>query len=255
MSAGGKGPGGKRPEVPIYTLDDFPFWVPQTWECIGVTGMRRRGKSALIKAWVKYLMAELRENWPGWGIVVFDLHDEHTVLGEEREDCQLGHLPQRRTVDELLEELPENPRVLYRDDLALGLVAGHPDMTRKEVAASYRRVLPELRKRKKLIVIFEELGFHGAEMEEDLHTVAACWGKESLIPIFCGQTVMDTPESVRNQWSRLITAQQTKRSALLFIKQQAGGAVAASILQLERKHYVSADLDAGAPELLEMLLQ
>jgi len=243
----------RSPDVRVYTLEDFPFWVPQTWECIGVAGMKRRGKSALLKRWCRFLMRELKRAYPGWGIVVCDAHDEYSVLGLERDDCQLGPLPQRRTMADLVVDAEEDPEVLHRPDLALAVAPDSLDMDRTQMAAGYRSVMHLLRKRGRVIVIFEELGFWGEHAEESLHTVAACWGKDGVVPVYCGQAVTDTPASVRRQWSCLVSAQQVKRSDLDFIKGQAGGRIAAAIAQLEPKQYVRADLNEPAPEVLASL--
>jgi hypothetical protein len=243
--------------VEVLTLENFPFWVPTNAESIGVAGMKRKGKSALLKRWCAFLMEELPKQLPGWGVVAFDIHDEYSVLGHERDDCQLGPLPQRCVVEEFLGLLEEDPeaRVLFRRNLFLSLVTEDSGLDSAEVARQVRSALPHIRRRGKVICIFDEVGYYGHHIEESLRTVVACWGKDDVVPMFGTQGVTECPEPVRKQWTTLVSAKQVKRSDLLFIKGQAGRAVALGIVGLEPKPYVTADLEDPAPELLAALMQ
>lgn len=239
----------------VHSLEEYPFWVPECWERVGVAGMTRRGKSAWLKAWIQYLMRELPKVDPSWGVVVFDVHDEHSRQGREREDCKLGCLPERLTVSAFLDALEQDDLVLLRERLFLAVVPEDPDLKPADVAAQALAIGPKLRDRGKLVVVWEELGYWAecADAVRVLHASAACWGKEGIVPVFSGQAIVDTPECVRKQWSRLVTAQQVKRSDVSFIRQQCGKAVAREVTQLPRLHYVTSDLTQPSPELLAEL--
>jgi hypothetical protein len=217
--------------------------------------MKRRGKGALMKAWCAFLMREARKKKSGCGLVVFDAHDEYSRHGRERPDCQLGPLPQRMTVDEFLDEVKHDETVVTRADLALALVMEDEDMNPEKVAKQVTEALPVLRDRGNCIVVFDELGYWGRYAQTALHAVAACWGKEGIIPFYVSQAVMDTPEDVRKQWSSLVTAQQVKKSDLIFLKAQAGRNVARAAATLPRLHYVRADLTQLPEDVLESLAQ
>lgn len=234
----------------VYTLKTFPFWEPECWERIGVAGMTRRGKSALLKAWCGWLMKRGRR------LVVIDVDDEYSPEGQDRgEECALGPLRQRLTVAELLEELKLNPEFLNRKDLALALVPEDPNEDPEEVAAQIMSVAPYLRDADALIIIFEEVGYWGEHAARLLHAAAARWGKRGHVPIFVGQCLTDCPEKARKQWSCIVTFQQVKPTDLDYLKRHAGEAVKRIVSVLLRLRCVVIDLDVPRPEDMQELAQ
>jgi hypothetical protein len=237
-------------ELEVYGFDDFPFWLPEPWERIGVAGMTRRGKSALMKAFCRYLMKKKRR------LVVIDIDDEYSPEGVDRgEECALGPLRQRLTVAELLAQLARDPDFLNREDLALAIVPEDPTEDPEEVAAQVLAVAPHLRDADPLVILLEELGYWGEHAARLLHAVSARWGKRGHVPFFMGQCLTDCPEKARKQWSKVITGQQVKESDLIFLQRQAGEHVRRAVAVLPRKRFVVADLDRPRPEDLEQLAQ
>jgi hypothetical protein len=238
-------------EVEVFGLEDFPFWVPEPWERIGVAGMTRRGKSALLKAWCAWLMKR------GVRVVVIDVDDEYSPEGKDRgEECVLGPLRQRLTVGGFLAEMERNPGFLNRKSLALALVPEDPDEDPEAVAEQVLSVGAHLRDAEPLVIIFEECGYWAEHAERLLHAAAARWGKRGHVPIFAGQRLTDVPAKARAQYSAVATGQQTKAHDLDFLQREAGAEVRRAVAILPRKRFVLANLDRARPEdLAEELMQ
>lgn len=231
--------------VETYGLEDFPFWEPECWERLGVGGMTRRGKSALMKAFCRFLMKKGRR------LIVADIDDEYSPEGVEREDCWLGPLRQRVTVRELLALVQAGDDILHREDLALAIVPEDPTEDPEAVAAQLVAIAPHLRDAPPLVMLFEELGYWGEYAAPMLHAAAARWGKRGHVPVFIGQCLTDCPEKARKQWSTVITAQQVKESDLIFLQRQAGRRARMTVGRLPRRRFVRLNLDVPRPEDLE----
>ncbi|WP_309887545.1 hypothetical protein [Archangium sp.] len=247
------------PAVPVYTLEDFPLWVPTLDEVVAGVAMKRMGKGALKKRWMSFLLKAIAECSYGlderWGLVSIDIHDEDSQLGREREDCWLGPLTQRLTVAEFLERVDSDDLVLNREGLALSIVTEEPEIDPAGVADQVRQVLRYLRDRGFLFLFFDELGYWARFAETELHAVAAVWAKEGIVPFFWSQVIDDIPVQARKQLTHVVSGRQVKRSDLLFLRDQAGRPVAGTVYRLPKLHYVRADLTQPTPELLHLLTQ
>lgn len=166
-----------------------------------VVGKTGTGKSNWTKGLCKELMGSHR-------LVVFDVCDEYSQLGQKTAHVRLGPLPQRCTV----KELENDPRKwLDREDLALAVVStGDP----KDVATDFVTVAEFLHSTGDALFVVEEVGYFAEHCQERLKAVATMYRHVGVTAVFVAQRATQIPLTARSQASCLVAFRQDESADL-----------------------------------------
>lgn len=192
-------------------------------DVVMICGKRGSGKSHTAK---RLCGDELRA---GARVAVFDPHDEYSVHGRATKGVTLGPLPQRFTMDELLEK----PSLL--DSKKLGASFVPRGRMRSQIAADFSDFCRLVLLTGNLTVVADEVGEYDDTCRDELETLATQSRHYEMPVILVAQRATQVPKTARSQASQIHCGLQDEEDDLKALGKRCGKEFADRVSRLPRR--------------------
>lgn len=188
-----------------------------------ILGKRGSGKSHAAK---QLCSSELRA---GARVAVFDPHDEYSVHGRATKAVTLGPLPQRYTMDELL----ERPSLLDQKKLGASFVPR--GRLRSQIAADFADFCRLILLTGNLTVVADEVGEYDDTCRDELETLATQSRHYEMPVVLVAQRATQIPKTARSQASTISCGLQDEEDDIKALAKRCGKEFADRVSRLPRR--------------------
>lgn len=192
-------------------------------DVVMIVGKRGSGKSHQAKALCGLELAA------GARVAVFDPHDEYSIKGRATKGVTLGPLPQRFTMDELLEK----PSLL--DGKKLGAAFVPRGRLRSQIAADFRDFAKLVLLTGGLTVVADEVGEYDDTCKDELETLATQSRHYEMPVVLVAQRATQVPKTARSQASQIFCGLQDEEDDLKALGKRCGKDFSDRVSRLPRR--------------------